>query len=136
MNPTSSRLGGATMETQSSTEAVQEVTILTSSFAPEFGAGRGAVVNVVTKSGTNDLHGTGYDYLVNTALNAAQPYTGAEERDSPERLRIHGRRSRLDPQSLQRHEQDILLLQLRRVLSESAQYHHAGHGTHCRLPQR
>ncbi len=76
MNPTSSRLGGATMETQSSTEAVQEVAILTSSFAPEFGAGGGAVVNVVTKSGTNQLHGTGYDYLVNTALNAAQPYTG------------------------------------------------------------
>jgi hypothetical protein len=76
MNPTSSRLGGATMETQSSTEAVQEVAILTSSFAPEFGAGGGAVVNVVTKSGTNALHGTAYDYLVNRALNAAQPYTG------------------------------------------------------------
>ncbi len=76
MNPTSSRLGGATMETQSSSEAVQEVAILTSSFAPEFGAGGGAVVNVVTKSGTNALHGTAYDYLVNTALNAAQPYTG------------------------------------------------------------
>ena len=76
MNPTSSRLGGATMETQSSTEAVQEVSILTSNFAPEFGAGGGAVVNVVTKSGTNAFHGTAYDYLVNTALNAAQPYTG------------------------------------------------------------
>ena len=76
MNPTSSRLGGATMETQSSTEAVQEVAILTSSFAPEYGAGGGAVVNVITKSGTNALHGTGYDYLVNRALNAAQPYTG------------------------------------------------------------
>ena len=58
MNPTSSRLGGATMETQSSSEAVQEVNIMTSSFAPEFGAGLGAVVNVVTKSGTNNLHGT------------------------------------------------------------------------------
>jgi len=76
MNPTSSRLGGATMETQSSTEAVQEVAILTSSFAPEYGAGGGAVVNVITKSGTNALHGTAYDYLVNRALNAAQPYTG------------------------------------------------------------
>ncbi len=76
MNPTSSRLGGATMETQSSTEAVQEVSILTSNFAPEFGAGGGAVVNVVTKSGTNSIHGSAYDYLVNTDLNAAQPYTG------------------------------------------------------------
>jgi hypothetical protein len=76
MNPTSSRLGGATMETQSSSEAVQEVNILTSSFAPEFGAGLGAVVNVVTKSGTNNLHGTAYDYLVNTSLNAAPAYLG------------------------------------------------------------
>src|ERR1700733_9431315 len=78
MNPTSSRLGGATMETQSSTEAVQEVAILTSSFAPEFGAGGGAVVNVVTKSGTNALHGTAYDYLVNTALNATPSYIGVK----------------------------------------------------------
>jgi hypothetical protein len=78
MNPTSSRLGGATMETQSSTEAVQEVNILTSSFAPEFGAGLGAVVNVVTKSGTNDIHGTAYDYLVNTALNATPAYVGTK----------------------------------------------------------
>ena len=78
MNPTSSRLGGATMETQSSTEAVQEVNIVTSGFAPEFGAGLGAVVNVVTKSGTNDLHGTAYDYLVNTALNATPAYLGVK----------------------------------------------------------
>ena len=78
MNPTSSRLGGATMETQSSSEAVQEVNILTSSFAPEFGAGLGAVVNVVTKSGTNGLHGSAYDYLVNTALNATPAYLGVK----------------------------------------------------------
>jgi len=78
MNPTSSRLGGATMETQSSTEAVQEVNILTSSFAPEYGAGLGAVVNVVTKSGTNDIHGSAYDYLVNTALNATPAYVGTK----------------------------------------------------------
>ena len=78
MNPTSSRLGGATMETQSSSEAVQEVNILTSSFAPEFGAGLGAVVNVITKSGTNGLHGSGYDYLVNTALNATPAYLGVK----------------------------------------------------------
>jgi hypothetical protein len=77
-NPTSSRLGGATMETQSSSEAVQEVNILTSSFAPEFGAGLGAVVNVVTKSGTNSLHGTVYDYLVNSALNATPSYVGVK----------------------------------------------------------
>ncbi len=80
MNPTSTRLLGATMETQPSTEAIQEVAILTSNFAPEFGTAGGAVVNMVTKSGTNELHGTGYDYIVNEALNAAQPYTGIKNK--------------------------------------------------------
>src|SRR4029077_4219781 len=62
MNPTSTRLLGATKETQPSTEAIQEVAILTSNFAPEFGTAGGAVVNMVTKSGTNAFHGSGYDY--------------------------------------------------------------------------
>src|SRR5215469_5469458 len=80
MNPTSLRLLGATMETQPSTESLEEVAILTSNFAPEFGTAGGAVVNMVTKSGTNSFHGSGYDYLVNEALNAAQPYTGIRNR--------------------------------------------------------
>jgi hypothetical protein len=78
MNPTGLRLLGASMETQPSTDAIQEVSTLTSNFAPEFGTAGGAVMNMVTKSGTNDFHGSGYDYLVNTALNAAQPYTGTK----------------------------------------------------------
>jgi len=80
MNPTSLRLLGATMETQPSTDSIQEVAILTSNFAPEFGTAGGAVVNMVTKSGTNSYHGTGYDYLVNEFLNAAQPYTGIKNK--------------------------------------------------------
>ena len=80
MNPTSLRLLGATMETQPSTDSIQEVAILTSNFAPEFGTAGGAVVNMVTKSGTNSFHGTVYDYLVNEALNAAQPYTGIKNK--------------------------------------------------------
>jgi Carboxypeptidase regulatory-like domain/TonB dependent receptor len=76
MNPTGLRLLGASMQTQPSTDSIQEVATLTSNFAPEFGTAGGAVMNMVTKSGTNDFHGTAYDYFVNTALNAAQPYTG------------------------------------------------------------
>ena len=75
-----SRLDGATMETQPSTDSIQEVAILTSNFAPEFGTAGGAVVNMVTKSGTNSLHGSGYHYLVNEFLNAAQPYTGIKNK--------------------------------------------------------
>ena len=80
MNPTSLRLLGATMETQPSTDSIQEVAILTSNFAPEFGTAGGAVVNRVTKSGTNSFHGSVYDYLVNEALNASQPYTGLKNK--------------------------------------------------------
>ena len=40
-----------------SQEAVQEFQVVSNSFAAEFGRSAGGVVNVVTKSGTNDLHG-------------------------------------------------------------------------------
>jgi len=75
MNPTSTRLGGATMETQPSVDAIQEIAIQTSSFAAEFGTSGGAMVNLVTKSGTNQFHGSLYDYAVNEVLNAGTPYT-------------------------------------------------------------
>jgi len=75
MNPTSTRLGGATMETQPSVDAIQEIAIQTSNFAAEFGTSGGAMVNLVTKSGTNQYHGTAYDYAVNEILNAGTPYT-------------------------------------------------------------
>ena len=75
MNPTSGRLLGATMETQPSVDAIQEIAIQTSNFAAEFGTSGGAMVNLVTKSGTNQFHGTVYDYAVNEVLNAASPYT-------------------------------------------------------------
>ena len=74
--PTGTRLLGATMETQPSVDAVEEVSIQTSNFAAEYGAAGGAMVNMVSKSGTNQFHGTAYDYGTNEALNAHQPYTG------------------------------------------------------------
>ena len=42
------------------TDAVQEVSVQTSNFGAEFGRAGGGVINVITKSGTNDYHGTGY----------------------------------------------------------------------------
>ncbi len=76
INPTGPRLLGAQMETQPSVDAIQEVAIQTSNFAAEFGTAGGAMINMVTKSGTNQYHGTGYDYITNEALNSHQPYTG------------------------------------------------------------
>jgi hypothetical protein len=53
-----------------SLEAIQEVSIMTNNFQAEYGIRAGVVVNIVTKSGTNDWHGTAWDYLRNEKLNA------------------------------------------------------------------
>jgi hypothetical protein len=50
-------------------DAVAEVNVL-SNFAPEYGRNAGAVVNIVTKSGANKLHGSAADYFRNNALDA------------------------------------------------------------------
>ena len=92
MNPTSTRLLGATMETQPSVDSIQEVAIQTSNFAAEFGTSGGAMVNLVTKSGTNQYHGTAYDYINNEILNAATPYTvltGSPKEHVRNKLRQH-----------------------------------------------
>src|SRR6185437_11707954 len=50
-------------------DAVAEVRVI-SNFEPEYGRNAGAVVNIVTKSGTNVLHGTAIEYFRNSALDA------------------------------------------------------------------
>jgi outer membrane receptor protein involved in Fe transport len=51
-------------------ESVQEFRVVNNSFVAEDGRALGGIVNIVTKSGTNDLHGSVYDYLQNSATNA------------------------------------------------------------------
>jgi len=61
--------------TQPSVDAIQEVSIQTSNYSAEFGQVGGGVFNFTMKSGTNQFHGAAYDYNVNEAYNASQPYT-------------------------------------------------------------
>ncbi|MEO7145294.1 MAG: carboxypeptidase regulatory-like domain-containing protein, partial [Bryobacteraceae bacterium] len=51
-------------------DAVQEVKVLTNSFSAEYGRNSGAVFSVVTKSGSNLVHGALWEFLRNSALNA------------------------------------------------------------------
>jgi hypothetical protein len=51
-------------------EALREFQVLTSSYSAEFGHAGGAIINAVTKSGTNRLHGTAFEFLRNSSLDA------------------------------------------------------------------
>ena len=53
-----------------SNEAIGEFTLLQNQFAPEFGGGSGGIFNALVKSGTNEIHGSIYEYLQNRNLNA------------------------------------------------------------------
>jgi hypothetical protein len=53
-----------------SQEAIREFQVLTDSYSAEFGKASGGVVNIVTKSGTNDLRGNTFFYLRDKSLNA------------------------------------------------------------------
>ena len=60
--------------TGTSVDAIQETAIQTSNFAAEFGQVGGGLFNITMRSGTNQYHGGGYDYLMNEAFNAATPF--------------------------------------------------------------
>jgi hypothetical protein len=51
-------------------DSIQEFRVLTNNFDAEYGNYSGGIVNVVTKSGENEIHGSGFEFLRNTALDA------------------------------------------------------------------
>ncbi len=55
---------------QPTPDAIEEFRVISNTFDAEYGRNSGAVVNVVTKSGTNQWHGNLYEYFRNTILNA------------------------------------------------------------------
>ena len=58
-----------------SQEAVQEFEIISNSYAAEYGRAAGGVVNIVTRSGSNDFHGDVYGYLRNRNFQAVNPFS-------------------------------------------------------------
>jgi outer membrane receptor protein involved in Fe transport len=63
-------------------DAVAEVRVI-SNFEPEYGRNAGAVVNIVTKSGTNRLHGTAAEYFRNSALDARNYFNPVSQPKAP-----------------------------------------------------
>lgn len=66
-----------------SIDALQEFQIQTSTFAPEFGRTPGAQVSMVTKSGTNNWHGSAYDYLRNDVFDGTDWFVSNQHLKKP-----------------------------------------------------
>jgi hypothetical protein len=68
--------GSGVMGTTLGIEAIAEFSLLTNTYSAQFG-GNGAVVNAVSRSGSNSFHGSGYEYVRNSALDAANFFENA-----------------------------------------------------------
>jgi hypothetical protein len=71
-------------------EAIQELHLVTSPFSAEYGRATGGVFTAVSKSGTNDVHGSLYEYFRNSALDAKNFFDAGEEPIPPRRKNQFG----------------------------------------------
>ena len=62
---------------QTGTDAIQEVAVQTSNFSAEYGQAGGGYINYTMKSGTNQFHGSAYEYAQNDFMNGGLPFTDA-----------------------------------------------------------
>jgi len=68
--------GGSVHGVNLGVDAIREFSVLTSTFPAEYGRSSGGVVNAITKAGTNSIHGTGFGFLRNSALDSSNYFTG------------------------------------------------------------
>jgi hypothetical protein len=67
-----------------SIDAMQEFRVQTSSFAPEFGRTPGGQISIVTRSGSNQFHGTAFEYFRNSVLDANDWFSNRDHLPKPE----------------------------------------------------
>jgi hypothetical protein len=72
-----------TIGVKPSIDAIQEVSVQTDNYAPDGGRTPGAVVNVITKSGTNHFHGSVFEFFQNNAMNARNPFDPSPNTNTP-----------------------------------------------------
>jgi len=71
-------------------EAVQEIRLVTSPFSAEYGRSTGGVLSAVTKSGTNQLHGSVYEFFRNSSLDAKNYFDAPNQKIPPLRRNQFG----------------------------------------------
>ncbi len=79
----SGRIGSGRAPSQFSVDTVKEFQVNQNGFSAEFGRAAGAVINVVTKSGTNRFTGSAFEYFRDESLNARSPILVAANRARP-----------------------------------------------------
>lgn len=67
---------GGVLGTITGVDAVQEFSVITTNYDAEYGRTSGGVVNAITRSGTNQFHGSAYEFLRNSALDARNYFDG------------------------------------------------------------
>ncbi len=76
--------GGAFTQVSMTIDAFSEYNVMTHDYGAEYGGASGVIVNAVTKSGTNQFHGSGYYYGQDDRFNATNYFTKQEGRPKPE----------------------------------------------------
>src|ERR1700676_2941399 len=71
INDYSSAAPGSVLAQNLGVDAIEEFSVLTSSYSTEYGYTSGGVINAITRSGTNQFHGSAYEFIRNNALDAA-----------------------------------------------------------------
>ena len=82
-NGDSTNGGGGGSQVKVAIESVQEFQVVSGQFDAEFGRSSGAVINAVTKRGTNQWSGAGFSYSTNTAMTARNYFNAQQFADDP-----------------------------------------------------
>jgi hypothetical protein len=76
-----SNVGG---QARAANESIQEVQVITNQFDAEYGRASGAVINAVTKSGTNQISGSAFDFFTGKRVTARDYFTRVDNRPKPD----------------------------------------------------
>ncbi len=107
-----------------SQDAIQEFKVQSETYSAEYGFSANQV-NIVSKSGNNQLHGTAFEFLRNDAFDAKAPFQSAIPELRQNQFGFVRRRSDLHSESVRRAQQDLFPGELRRLAH--SQRHQSGH---------